>query len=190
MSSMDTSAPAPRVNGELLARFVGRKVLLVGKAESLEGGVMRMRTSDDRVVSVELKGGAAGYSSDFLEFEAVVKSADSVREEEHTSFGSAFGARPAATTALARPRCASRAVPRAALPLTLAETRARQTWATTTRSSSSSTARRSRCSSERHPARVCGQRACKGAKGATAADASLPASLHGDSTTGFRMRNT
>jgi replication factor A3 len=94
MSSMDTSAPAPRVNGELLARFVGRKVLLVGKAESLEGGMMRMRTSDDRVVSVELKGGAAGYSSDFVEFEAVVKSADSVREEEHTSFGSAFGARP------------------------------------------------------------------------------------------------
>ena len=92
---MDTSAPAPRVNGELLARFIGRKVLLVGKAESLEGGVMRLRTSDDRVVSVELKGGAAGYSSDFVEFEAVVKSADSVREEEHTSFGSAFGARPA-----------------------------------------------------------------------------------------------
>ena len=89
---MDTCAPAPRVNGELLARFVGRKVLLVGKAESLEGGVMRMRTSDDRVVSVELKGGAAGYGSDFVEFEAVVKSADSVREEEHTSFGSAFGA--------------------------------------------------------------------------------------------------
>ena len=91
---MDTSAPAPRVNGELLARFVGRKVLLVGKAESLEGNVMRLRTSDDRVVSVELKGGAAGYGSDFVEFEAVVKSADSVREEEHTSFGSAFGARP------------------------------------------------------------------------------------------------
>ena len=89
---MDTSAPAPRVNGELLARFVGRKVLLVGKAESLEGNVMRLRTSDDRVVSVELKG-AAGYGSDFVEFEAVVKSADSVREEEHTSFGSAFGAR-------------------------------------------------------------------------------------------------
>jgi replication factor A3 len=91
---MDTSAPAPRVNGELLARFVGRKVLLVGKAESLEGNVMRLRTSDDRVVSVELKGGAAGYSSDYVEFEAVVKSADSVREEEHTSFGSAFGACP------------------------------------------------------------------------------------------------
>ena len=89
---MDTSAPAPRVNGELLARFVGRKVLLVGKAESLEGNVMRLRTSDDRVVSVELKGGAAGYGSDFVEFEAVVKSADSLREEEHTSFGSAFGA--------------------------------------------------------------------------------------------------
>jgi replication factor A3 len=86
------------VNGELLARFVGRKVLLVGKAESLEGGVMRMRTSDNRVVSVTLKGGATGYSSDFVEFEAVVLSADSVREEEHTSFGSAFGARPTAAT--------------------------------------------------------------------------------------------
>jgi len=102
---MDTSAPAPRVNGELLARFVGRKVLLVGKTESLEGGVMRMRTSDDRVVSVELKDGAASYSSDFVEFEAVVKSADSVREEEHTNFGSAFGAHPREALAVPCARC-------------------------------------------------------------------------------------
>ena len=118
---MDTSAPAPRVNGELLARFVGCKVLLVGKAESLEGNVMRLRTSDDRVVSVELKGGAAGYGSDYVEFEAVVKSADAVREEEHTSFGSAFGALPARAGKAA---CASLRRQRALSAL--------QTWATTT----------------------------------------------------------
>jgi replication factor A3 len=97
---MDVSAPSPRVNGELLSRFVGRKVLLVGKTESLDGGLMRLRTSDDRVVSVELKGGAAGYSSEYVEFEAVVKSPDSVREEEHTNFGSAFGARTPRRAAL------------------------------------------------------------------------------------------
>jgi replication factor A3 len=95
---MDLTAPAPRVNGEMLARFVGRKVLLVGKTESLDGGLLRLRTSDERVVSVELKGGAAGFSSDYVEFEAVVKSADTVREEEHTNFGSAFGARGALRT--------------------------------------------------------------------------------------------
>jgi replication factor A3 len=89
---MDLAAPAPRVNGELLARFVGRRVLLVGKAESMEGNALRVRTSDDRVVSVELKSGTAGAASDYIEFEAVVTSPDSVREEEHTNFGASFGA--------------------------------------------------------------------------------------------------
>ena len=92
----DLAAPAPRVNGELLSRFIGRKVLLLGKAESLENGVMQLRTSDNRLVRVALKGNAANYTSDFVEFEAIVDSADGVNEVEHSNFGSAFGApRPA-----------------------------------------------------------------------------------------------
>ena len=88
----DLAAPAPRVNGELLSRFIGRKVLLLGKAESLENGVMQLRTSDNRLVRVALKGNAANYTSDFVEFEAIVDSADGVNEVEHSNFGSAFGA--------------------------------------------------------------------------------------------------
>jgi len=87
---MDLTAPAPRVNGGLLGRFVGRRVLLVGKAEGMEGSLLRLRTADDRVVSVETKGGAFG--AEFVEFEAVVKSETAVLEESHCVFGSAFGA--------------------------------------------------------------------------------------------------
>jgi replication factor A3 len=132
---MDLAAPAPRVNGELLARFVGRRVLLVGKAESMEGSALRVRTSDDRVVSVELKSGTAGAASDYIEFEAVVVSQDSVREEEHTNFGANFGAPAARGVQLAV--CASPCSltclppPLALLPAPL------QTWGTTTSWSSS-----------------------------------------------------
>ena len=89
----DLSAPMPRVSGELLARFVGRKVLLVGKQESMDSGVMHLRTCDGRLVRVTLKSNAASYDSDYVEFEAKVDSAESVTEMEHTSFSSTFGAR-------------------------------------------------------------------------------------------------
>mmetsp|Transcript_1892 Transcript_1892/g.6587 ORF Transcript_1892/g.6587 Transcript_1892/m.6587 type:complete len:109 (+) Transcript_1892:45-371(+) len=87
---MDTSAPSPRVNGELLSRYVGQKVLLVGKQEGMEGLQMRVRCADDRVVTVNLSQTAGGYDTSFVEFEAVVDSADSVRELSHTNFGENF----------------------------------------------------------------------------------------------------
>ena len=49
---MDLSEPSPRVNGELMARFVGKKVLLVGKREGEDGANMQLRTPDGKVVTV------------------------------------------------------------------------------------------------------------------------------------------
>jgi hypothetical protein len=92
MLDVNTTLAMPRVNGEALPRFVGKKVLLVGKLESLEGGTMLLRTSDGKLVRVALKLSSASYTSDFIEFEATVNSADSLTEVEHTSFGSSFGA--------------------------------------------------------------------------------------------------
>ena len=46
---MDVSAPTPRVNGELLSRFVGRKVLLVVKVGPVDpqSRVMHATASDN-----------------------------------------------------------------------------------------------------------------------------------------------
>lgn len=79
----------PRVNGELLGRFVGRKVLLVGRQEGANAGVLQLRTSDNRLVQIALKSGAG--LSEFLEFECVVQSNESVTEVEHTCFAAAVG---------------------------------------------------------------------------------------------------
>jgi len=92
MADANLSLSMPRVNGESLPRFVGKKVLLVGKTESLEGGVMLLRTCDGKLVRVALKSSAASYTSDYVEFEATVNAPDSLTEVEHTSFGSSFGA--------------------------------------------------------------------------------------------------
>ncbi len=89
----DLSAPAPRVNGELLSRYVGRKVLLVGKVVRLDGGVVQLLACDGRTVRVALKG-APNFTSEVLEFEALVDSADGVTEVEHSSFTAGFGATP------------------------------------------------------------------------------------------------
>lgn len=68
---MDTGAPTPRVNGELLGRFVGRRVLLVGRKQAVAGAVLELLTSDKRTVGVTLV--SAPPTSDFVEFECVVQ---------------------------------------------------------------------------------------------------------------------
>lgn len=52
----DITAPSPRVNAALLPSFIGKKVTLVGRVEGVEGNEMRLRTSDDAVVTVALQG--------------------------------------------------------------------------------------------------------------------------------------
>ena len=87
---MDTSAPAPRVNGELMARFVGKKVLLVGKTETSDGSTMTVKTSDDKMVTVSLLAGAAAPATSFVEFEGMVDAADMLTETNHVDFGNEF----------------------------------------------------------------------------------------------------
>jgi replication factor A3 len=87
---MDTSAPAPRVNGELMARFVGKKVLLVGKTESTDGSTITLRTPDDKTVTVRLAPGTAAPAATFVEFEGMVDAADQLTESSHVDFGNEF----------------------------------------------------------------------------------------------------
>ena len=68
---MDTSAPAPRVNGELMSRFAGKKVLLVGKTEGSDGSTVTLRPSDDKVVTVTLAADSPAITTAFVEFEGI-----------------------------------------------------------------------------------------------------------------------
>jgi replication factor A3 len=87
---MDTSAPAPRVNGELMTRYVGKKVLLVGKNEGSDGSSVTLKTADDKTVRVQLAPGSPAITTAFVEFEGMVESADVLTEVSHVEFGNEF----------------------------------------------------------------------------------------------------
>ena len=55
-NTLDTTAPSPRVNFGLLPQFVGKRVTLVGRVEGIEGNTLRLKTSDDGLVTVNLQG--------------------------------------------------------------------------------------------------------------------------------------
>lgn len=56
MSCVDITAPAPRVNYQLLSQYIGKRVAIVGKIEGFEGNALRLRTSDDAMLTVHLQG--------------------------------------------------------------------------------------------------------------------------------------
>jgi len=87
---MDTSAPSPRVNGELMSRFIGKKVLLVGRTESIDGASATVRTPDDKTVTVHLAPGSPAPATAFVEFEGIVDAADQLKETTHVDFGDDF----------------------------------------------------------------------------------------------------
>jgi len=87
---MDTSAPSPRVNGELMGRFIGKKVLLVGKDEGTDGSTMTVRTPDEKTVTVQLAAGSPAPATAYVEFEGIVDSAGAMTETSHVDFGDNF----------------------------------------------------------------------------------------------------
>ena len=87
---MDTSAPAPSVNGELMSRFAGKKVLLVGKTEGSDGSTVTLRTSDDKVVTVTLAADSPAITTAFVEFEGICNGEGSITEVSHVDFGDEF----------------------------------------------------------------------------------------------------
>ena len=87
---MDTSAPAPRVNGELMSRFSGKKVLLVGKVEGSDGSSLNLRTPDDKMVRVQLAPGSPSPATAYVEFEGMVEGPDALTETSHVDFGNEF----------------------------------------------------------------------------------------------------
>ncbi|KAK9814149.1 hypothetical protein WJX72_001287 [[Myrmecia] bisecta] len=86
---MDTSDPAPRVNFELLQRYIGKKVRLVGKVMGLDGDLLTVKAADQGLVYVKVLPGA-GHASEYVEIDGIVESPNTVQEQQHVEFGSNF----------------------------------------------------------------------------------------------------
>ena len=56
MATLDITAPSPRVNFQLMSQYIGKRVTLVGRVDGVEGNTLRLKTSDDGVVTVSLQG--------------------------------------------------------------------------------------------------------------------------------------
>lgn len=90
MQGIIVSAPAPRVNFELMGQHLGKRVRLVGKVEGIQGNSLTLRAADDGLVTVALKGAAP--SDLYIEVEGTVDSPNTLQEESCTAFGNSFGA--------------------------------------------------------------------------------------------------
>ena len=88
---LDCSEPTPRVNADIMQRYVGRKVRLVCKVDEFgEGGMLKATASDGKPVHIRPKQGS-NYDTAFVEVEGVVENATTVQEQSFTTFGDSFG---------------------------------------------------------------------------------------------------
>jgi hypothetical protein len=87
-TGIDATAPAPRVNFEQMSGYVGRRVRLVGKVESIAGNVARVTAADGGAVEVRLRGACPADA--YIEVDGVVESPGMLNGEEGGAVG--FGA--------------------------------------------------------------------------------------------------
>lgn len=85
---MNADNPTPRVGFAQLKNMIGRKVLFVGRVESMEGGVAQMLAPDGSRVAVQTN---SMFETPFAEVEGVVVDPQTIREESHVNFGDNFG---------------------------------------------------------------------------------------------------
>lgn len=87
--SINVSAPAPRVNSSMLSGFIGRKVILIGKYEGMEGNTLKLKAADDGMVSVALS--CPAPQADVIEVQGTVSTPNSINAESTVAFSSNFG---------------------------------------------------------------------------------------------------
>lgn len=89
VTGIDITAPAPRVNFELMANYIGKRVKLVGKVEGVQGQILRVKAADEGIVEVLLR---SSVPEDlFVEIDGTVESPNTLREESIAGFGNSFG---------------------------------------------------------------------------------------------------
>lgn len=85
---MNCDNPIPRVGYAQLKNYINKKVLFVGKIESMNNGVVNMQAPDGSQVVVQAN---SHYDSPFAEITGVVVDPMTIKEESHVSFGENFG---------------------------------------------------------------------------------------------------
>ena len=85
---MNCDNPTPRVGATQLKNYINRKVLFVGKIESVDNGLVNMQAPDGSRVNIQTN---SHYEAPFVEIEGVVVDPMTIREESHVSFGDNFG---------------------------------------------------------------------------------------------------
>ncbi|CAD7695770.1 unnamed protein product [Ostreobium quekettii] len=86
---MEIDQPIPRVNAELLARHVGRKVRLAGRVDAIENGRLTLAACDGGRVVVDVNP-TRPYTTAFAEVVGVVKGPGHLQEVEHDNWGEKF----------------------------------------------------------------------------------------------------
>lgn len=84
---MNCDNPTPRVGFGQLKNYIGRKVIFVGKIESIDNGLVNMQAPDGSKVVVQAN---TNYDTPFVEVTGVVVDPMTIREESHVSYGENF----------------------------------------------------------------------------------------------------
>lgn len=95
---MNCDNPLPRVGFSQLKNYIGRKVLFVGKIESMENGMVHMQAPDGAKVMVQAN---TNYTTPFVEVTGTVLDPTTIKEDGHVDFGENFGeGQPASSRSL------------------------------------------------------------------------------------------
>lgn len=91
--TLDVSQPVPRVNAELMSSFIGKRVRLVGKVDSIDGPTtVNLRAADNGPVSASL---ALALPEEALnkvvELEGMVETVNTLSGASYVIFGDNFG---------------------------------------------------------------------------------------------------
>jgi hypothetical protein len=93
---MNCDNPIPRVGFAQLKNYINKKVLFVGKIESMNNGVVNMQAPDGSKVVVQAN---SHYDTPIVEVCGVVMDPMTIKEESHVNFGENFG-KPATVLAV------------------------------------------------------------------------------------------
>lgn len=85
---MNADNPTPRVGYSQLKDFIGKRVIFVGKMDTVEGGIVHLHAPDGSRVKVHAN---STYDTTYVEVLGTVIDPESIREESHVHYGESFG---------------------------------------------------------------------------------------------------
>jgi hypothetical protein len=96
---MNFDNPTPRVGFAQLKSYIGKRVIMVGRIESIDNGLVNLQAPDGSKVLIQSN---SNYETPFVEVTGVVVDPITIQEDSHVSFGENFGEQQ---TAVLHQRC-------------------------------------------------------------------------------------